>query len=179
MLIAIARWARSFKLMHRFELSLKTAPFERSARIRKQRSEALHLIFVRPCDNLQVPQWTSSCDARKRKYFLWGTILTWTLSVPVVIGIFHALRGISEAKATGLGAIVSGLAEAYVVFGLILAVILPVGANCPTVQIVFRRTLGACLIFAALHLWERTDTRFRRPVRVAFFHLPAPYSRWA
>jgi hypothetical protein len=70
----------------------------------------------------------SSCDERKRKYFLWGTILTWTLSVPVVIGIFQAIRGISEAKATGVGAIVSGLAEAYVVFGLILALILPVGA---------------------------------------------------
>ena len=120
----------------------------------------------------------SSCDERKRKYFLWGMILTWTLSVPVVIGIFHAIRGISEAKATGVGAIVSGLAEAYVVFGLILALILPVGAIVLLCKS-FRRTLGACLIFAALHLWERTDARFRRPVRVAFFHLPAPYSRWA
>ena len=70
----------------------------------------------------------SSSDERKRKYFLWGTVLTWTLSVPLIIGIFHAFRGISEQKATGLGAVAGGLAEAYVIFGLILAFVLPAGA---------------------------------------------------
>jgi F0F1-type ATP synthase membrane subunit c/vacuolar-type H+-ATPase subunit K len=69
-----------------------------------------------------------SSDDRKRNYFLWGTALTWALSAPLVIGIFHSFRGISEQKATGLGAVAGGLAESYAIFGLVLALVLPVGA---------------------------------------------------
>jgi len=47
---------------------------------------------------------------------LWA--LPWTLSVPLIIGMFNAFRGISEQKAPGLGAI-AGLA-----FGLILGCVL-------------------------------------------------------
>lgn len=69
-----------------------------------------------------------SSHDRKRNAFLLGMVLTWTLSIPVIIGMFHSFRGISETKATGLGAIAGGLAEGYATFGLILAFVLPVGA---------------------------------------------------
>jgi hypothetical protein len=65
---------------------------------------------------------------RKRKWFLWGMVLAWTPSVPLIIGVLHSFRGISEQKATGLGAVAGGLAEVYVTFGIILTFILLVGA---------------------------------------------------
>jgi len=64
----------------------------------------------------------------KRKRFLWGMVLTWTLAIPLVFAIPNAVKGISEQHATGLGAIAGSLAEAYVTFGLILAFVLPVWA---------------------------------------------------
>ena len=64
----------------------------------------------------------------KRKFFLRGTIVTGTLSIPLVIVFFHAFRGIFAAKATGLSAIAGGLAEAYVTLGVLLSLGLPVGA---------------------------------------------------
>jgi hypothetical protein len=69
----------------------------------------------------------SSYD-RKRKWFLWGTVLTWTVSIPLIIGMFNSFRGISEQKAIGLGAVADGLAEGYVTFALILALVKPVAA---------------------------------------------------
>jgi hypothetical protein len=65
---------------------------------------------------------------RKKKWFLWGTVLTWTLSIPFIIGAFNAFKGISGQKTAGLGAIAGGLTEAYVTIGLIFAFVLPVGA---------------------------------------------------
>jgi hypothetical protein len=70
----------------------------------------------------------SSSHDSKGKWYVWGTILTWTLSIPVIIAIFNSLREISEQKATGVGAVAGGLAEGYVTFSLILAFVLPVGA---------------------------------------------------
>ena len=67
-------------------------------------------------------------EDRKRKWFLWGTVLTWTLSIPLIIGMFNSFREISSQKATGLGAVAGGLVEGYATFGLILALVLPVGA---------------------------------------------------
>ena len=64
---------------------------------------------------------------RKKKRFIWGTVFTWTLFIPIVIGVSNAFKGISEQKATGLGAILGGLAEAYATLGLILGFVLPVG----------------------------------------------------
>ena len=40
------------------------------------------------------------------------------------------LPGIAEQKATGMGATASGLAEGHVTFGLMLALLVPVGNNC-------------------------------------------------
>jgi hypothetical protein len=64
---------------------------------------------------------------RKRKRFLLGTVLTWTLTVPLIVGMFSAFRGLF-GRTLGLGAIRGGLAECYVTVGLILAFVLPVGA---------------------------------------------------
>jgi hypothetical protein len=69
----------------------------------------------------------SSLD-RKRKWFLLGTVLTWTVSIPLIVGMFNSFRGISEQKATGFGGVAGGLAGAYMTFGLILAFVLPVVA---------------------------------------------------
>jgi hypothetical protein len=76
-----------------------------------------------PCINIEASE-----PDRKKKWFLWGTAFTWTLSIPFIVGIFNAFKGISGSKTTGLGAIAGGLAEAYVTVGLILAFVLPVGA---------------------------------------------------
>jgi hypothetical protein len=74
----------------------------------------------------------SSTYDRKSQWFLWGTVLTLILSIPFMvgmfIGMFNAFRGISEQKATGLGAVAGGIAEGYVTFGVILAYVLPVTA---------------------------------------------------
>ena len=69
-----------------------------------------------------------SNDGRKKRWSLWGMALAWTASIPLVFGMASAFRGISEQKATGLGAVAGGLAEAYVTLGLILSFVLPVGA---------------------------------------------------
>jgi hypothetical protein len=65
---------------------------------------------------------------RKRKWFVWGTFLTCTLSIPLIVGMSNSLRGISAEKATGLAAVAGGLAEAYVTFAAILAFALPIAA---------------------------------------------------
>jgi len=64
----------------------------------------------------------------KRKWFLWGMILAWIPVIPAIIGIFNAFRGISEQKATGLGAVAGGVAEVYATLGMIFVLILPVAA---------------------------------------------------
>jgi len=70
----------------------------------------------------------SSSHDRKKKYFLWGTVLTWTLSIPLIVWMFNSFGGIQQEKATGLAAAAGGIAEMYATFGLILAFVLPVGA---------------------------------------------------
>lgn len=70
----------------------------------------------------------TSNDARKKRYFLWGTALTWILSIPVVLGIFSAFRGIQQEKATGLAAVAGAISEMYATLGLVLGFVIPVGA---------------------------------------------------
>ena len=65
---------------------------------------------------------------RKKTWFLWGIVLTCLLAVPLMVGLSTTFRGISEQKATGIGAVAGGLAEAYVTSGLILAFVLPLSA---------------------------------------------------
>jgi hypothetical protein len=65
---------------------------------------------------------------RKRRSFFWGTILTATLSIPLIVVFFTAFRGIFAQHAIGLGAVAGGLAEAYVTLGVLLSLGLPAGA---------------------------------------------------
>jgi hypothetical protein len=61
------------------------------------------------------------------QWFLWGVVLAGISSVPFIILLFNALRGMSQEKATGLGAVAGGGTEAYATFGFITFV-LPVAA---------------------------------------------------
>jgi hypothetical protein len=65
---------------------------------------------------------------RQRKSFFWGTVLTGTLSIPLIIVFFNAFRGMFAEKAIGLAAVAGGLAEAYVTLGVLLSLGLPVAA---------------------------------------------------
>jgi hypothetical protein len=66
-------------------------------------------------------------DAR-RKWFVWGMLLAWTPSVPLIFGVLDSLRRGSEQKAVGISAVAGGLAEVYLTSGLILTFIFLVGA---------------------------------------------------
>lgn len=65
---------------------------------------------------------------RRQRWFLWGMVLAGISSIPLVIGILHSFRGVSENQATGLGAVAGGFTEVYSIFGLILAFLLPFAA---------------------------------------------------
>jgi|SRR6185503_2111257 hypothetical protein len=65
---------------------------------------------------------------RKKRWFVWGAVVTCTLAVPLIIGMSNAFRGIATEKATGLAAVAGGLAEAYVTLAAVLAFVLPVTA---------------------------------------------------
>jgi hypothetical protein len=65
---------------------------------------------------------------RKRKWFVWGTVVTCMMSIPLVIGMAQSFRGIFAEHATGLAAVAGGLAEAYVTFAAVLAFALPITA---------------------------------------------------
>jgi len=65
---------------------------------------------------------------RKSRWFVSGLVLTCVLALPLILGLSNTFRGISEQKATGLGAVVGGLAEPYVTFGVLLAFVFPVAA---------------------------------------------------
>lgn len=108
-----------------------------------------------------------TCDtAGRRKWFLWGMILSWISCIPVIVGALNAFRGITEQKATGLGAVAGALAEAYATLGLLLALVLPVGAIVLLAKSISRghriRTVISLLhicgsavtfIFAGLAVW--------------------------
>jgi hypothetical protein len=103
---------------------------------------------------------------RQRKSFFWGTVLTGTLSIPLIIVFFNAFRGISAEKATGLAAVAGGLAEAYVTLGVLLSLGLPVvaiilllrslSAGYPTRALISILCICACaltLALASLFVW--------------------------
>jgi hypothetical protein len=60
-----------------------------------------------------------------RQRFRWGVSLAWgsflLLFAPTFIQIFLIFRSIEEQKATGLGAVAGGLSEAFLTFGLVVA----------------------------------------------------------
>jgi hypothetical protein len=57
-------------------------------------------------------------DELKKKRFVWGVFLAWAPWIPALVGIGYAFRGISEQKATGLGAVAGGLSEMFVLYGI-------------------------------------------------------------
>lgn len=45
-------------------------------------------------------------DIKLRKdRFIWGLVLAWAPAIPLIVGMSNAFRGLSEQKATGLGAV--------------------------------------------------------------------------
>ena len=64
----------------------------------------------------------------KRRRFLWGVLLAWSTLPPILYGCVKSFKGISQQKATGLGAVVGGLAEGLVPYGLFLTVIVQITA---------------------------------------------------
>ncbi len=67
-------------------------------------------------------------DELKHKRFLWGVALAWAPWIPGLIGLSSAFRGVSNTKATGLGAAAGGFAEMYVTIGLAATMICEVSA---------------------------------------------------
>jgi hypothetical protein len=71
-------------------------------------------------------------DDIKRKRFLWGACLAWIpflfLMIPTAIGVFSALRAISNEKATGLAVLAGGLTEFLSTFGLAAVLVFEVAA---------------------------------------------------
>jgi hypothetical protein len=57
-----------------------------------------------------------------------GAILAGVSSIPFIIMSFYAFHGMSQDKATGLGAVAGGLIEGNATFGFILSFVLPVAA---------------------------------------------------
>jgi hypothetical protein len=92
---------------------------------------------------------------------------------PAYHWIFHAFQGISEQKATGLGAIAGGVAEAYAIFGLFLAFVLPVAAIVLLVKS-FSAGHSARALFSLLYIcWSVLTLAFAVLSVWFFFHLPA------
>jgi hypothetical protein len=86
------------------------------------------LNFLYLCKTLYLPMDEILTHERKRRWFLWGTVVSCTLFIPLIIGMSNAFRGISTEKQTGLTAVAGGLAEGYVIYGVILAFAMPITA---------------------------------------------------
>lgn len=66
-----------------------------------------------------------SGEERKRTLFLWGIAFSFIPLIPFSVGLLKFLEPMSEQKAIGVGAVAGGMADAYLVFGIILTVALP------------------------------------------------------
>lgn len=78
-------------------------------------------------------------DPRKKKLFLWGVLLAWTPWLP----LGYTLRPIFAEKATGLAAVAGGLAETFILVGLVSTVGFEVAAIILLLGRVRARTLAA------------------------------------
>jgi hypothetical protein len=83
--------------------------------------------------------------------FVWGLVLTWATAIPFIIGMSRTFRGLSETKATGLGAVAGGLAEAYLIFGLVATLAFQVG-GIVLLSRSFSPGHGARAVFSALSI---------------------------
>lgn len=73
-------------------------------------------------------QRVRSDDDRKRKRFFWGLALAWLPFIPLLVGLANTFRGMSQQKATGIGAVAGGISEMGVLYVLTLAPILTISA---------------------------------------------------
>jgi len=62
------------------------------------------------------------------KRFLIGITLAWAPWILTIIGLAYAFRGISNTTATGLAAVAGGLAESFVLWGVLAMVVAQVAA---------------------------------------------------
>lgn len=61
----------------------------------------------------------------RRTRFLWGVAIAWFPLIPLVYGCANAFKGVSEQKATGLGAVAGGIAEGCAIFGGLVFLLSP------------------------------------------------------
>jgi hypothetical protein len=66
-------------------------------------------------------------DAIKRR-FLIGALLAWVPWIPVVIGLRELFRGMSNTKATGVGALAVSLGEGFALWGIVAMIVTQVAA---------------------------------------------------
>jgi hypothetical protein len=95
-----------------------------------------------------------SPDTRQRQLYLWGLTLAWIPALPIVIFLVNALRGISENKATGLGAVAGGISEASVVSGLLFILFCCVGAIVCLARSFSRRHPGRTILSVLSICWS-------------------------
>lgn len=82
----------------------------------------------------------------KRRRFLVGMALAWVPLSFFVVGLANAFRGISESKATGLGAVAGGFTAYFFLFGFVTAVTFMVLAVVLLAQGVTRQAPARSLI---------------------------------
>lgn len=69
-----------------------------------------------------MPHMAQDLATVKRRRFLVGMALAWVPLTFFVFGLANAFRGISESKATGLGAVAGGFTAYFFLFGFMTAV---------------------------------------------------------
>ena len=71
----------------------------------------------------------SALEDAKRRRFRWGLLFAWGPPIFLLLpALVNFLRTISNQKATGMGAVAGGLGEAFVNFGVIVALAFEVTA---------------------------------------------------
>jgi hypothetical protein len=71
-----------------------------------------------------MPEPSTTVDP-KRKRFLWGIAIGWFSFIPLLYGCANAFKGVSEQKATGVGAIAGGVAEVCIFVGALVLLLSP------------------------------------------------------
>ena len=71
-------------------------------------------------------------NERKGKRFVWGLVLAWIPFLvfigPMIYAFLSVFRGLSEQKATGVGAVAGGFTEALATFGFVALLMSQVAA---------------------------------------------------
>ena len=81
-----------------------------------------------------------------KKWFRLGIALVWLPSIPFLLSIFNSFHGISEQKATGIGALAGGMAEVYLPFIILLTLGVEIAAIVLLVKSFSKSQLGRTLV---------------------------------